>query len=148
MDSACSQCAARCCRYFCFEIDKPRDYEAFENIRWFVLHQGVTVHIDEGRWYMAIDNPCKAVGPDNRCTMYESRPMICRTYETDGCDAAGGDYEYDQLFSTPEQIEEHARKALGEAAFERARAKAQGRPAQAKSPRKVPARTGSRAGGQ
>jgi len=132
MGSLCGQCGARCCRYFCFEIDKPRDYEAFENIRWYLLHEGVTVHVDRKRWYISIDNPCKAIGPDGRCTIYENRPMICGTYEADGCDASGGDYEYEEFFSSPQQIQEYARRTLGEGAFERARAGAQG-------PRKQPA---------
>ena len=137
MDSPCTQCSGRCCRYFCFEIDKPTDFETFENLRWYVLHQGVTVHVDESRWFIAIDNPCKALGSDNRCTIYERRPMICRSYDTDGCDASGGDYEYQQFFKTPEEVDAFARKRLGAVAYERGRAKMEGKGH--KTPAAVPA---------
>ena len=142
MESACVKCTARCCQYFAFEIDEPDDYEQFEHVRWYLLHKGISVHVDEGRWFIAIENPCKALGADNRCTIYEHRPVICRQYDTDGCDAVEGGYDFEQFFETPESIEAYARKKLGESAFERARAKVEGRAA--KAPRTVPLRKGRR----
>ena len=46
----CTRCGARCCNYFCFEIDEPDEFDEFENIRWFLCHEGVSVHIDDGDW--------------------------------------------------------------------------------------------------
>lgn len=126
MSDICKRCGAKCCRYFCFEIDEPETFEQFEDVRWFLCHEGVTVHIDEGDWYIAIANRCRMLDENNRCTIYESRPMICRSYSTDNCDHTAGDYDYDEEFKTPEDIERYARKTLGDRAYERERNKAYG----------------------
>lgn len=125
MDPTCNKCGGKCCNYFCFEIDEPEDYEEFEDIRWYVLHDGVSVHIDDGDWYIAIENRCQALDPYGQCSIYEDRPLICRSYSTDdGCDYTGsGDYEYDEEFRSPEQVERYARKTLGDEAFEQQRQK-------------------------
>ncbi len=123
MSLTCKQCAAKCCNYFCFEIDEPGDYEEFEDIRWYLCHEGVTVHIDDGDWYISIANKCKMLADDNSCRFYENRPQICRNYSQKGCDDIGGDYGYDEHFETPEQLEEYAKKVLGKKIFDRERAK-------------------------
>ena len=125
MSLTCKECGAKCCRYFCFEIDEPDTYEEFEDIRWFLMHEGVTVHMDEDDdWYISIDNRCKMLGPDNRCKIYDDRPIICRRYDMSECDHSGGDYEYQVEFHTPEDVEAYARKTLGEKKFETAKARA------------------------
>lgn len=124
MSKLCAKCEAKCCTYFCFEIDEPDDYDEFEDIRWYLLHEGVTVHIDEGDWYISIANRCTMLADKNQCLAYQTRPTICRKYAKDNCDYTGGDYGYDEHFETPEQIEAYARKTLGEAVFQRERAKA------------------------
>jgi len=141
MDDQCQNCDAKCCKYFCFEIDKPDTFEEFEDIRWFLCHEGVSIHIDEGDWYISIDNPCKMLDENNKCTIYDTRPMICRNYSMDNCDNASGDYEYDELFETPQDIEAYARKTLGEQVYERARAKML-----ASAKRKVSNRNGTKSG--
>jgi uncharacterized protein len=123
-EELCVECGAKCCRYFCFEIDEPTEYDEFEDVRWFLLHEGVSVHIDDGDWYISIANRCKMLGPDDRCLAYETRPTICRKYAPANCDHTGGDYGYQEHFRSAEEVEAYARKTLGEAAFERARAKA------------------------
>ena len=124
MSKICQECRAKCCTYFCFEMDKPDSYEEFEDVRWYLCHEGVSVHIDEGDWYISIENRCTRLGGDDLCTAYGDRPVICRTYDTAKCDHTGGDYGYDELFTRPEQIEAYARRVLGEDAFEAARKKA------------------------
>jgi len=140
MNDQCRECDAKCCRYFSFEIEKPRSYEDFEDIRWFLMHEGISVHVDEGDWYISIENACKALGPGNRCDAYEDRPLICRNYNVHDCDQTEGKYGYEALFRTPEELEEHARKALGERQYEcakaAARAKAGGKAGETK--RKMP----------
>ncbi len=122
MSRMCKECGARCCRYFCFEIDRPTSFEEFENVRWFLMHEGVVVHIDtEGDWYIAIANKCKNLLPSLRCRRYSRRPLICRQYNIDGCDFMQGNYEYQALFTTPDQIENYARMKLGPARYGRIR---------------------------
>ena len=123
MANSCDPCDGRCCRYFSFEIDQPVSFRQFENLRWFVLHKGVSIHVDHGEWYIAIATPCTRLGDDNRCTIYTERPLVCRTYSTDSCELTEGDYDYEAEFHTPEDIDAYARKTLG-ADYEKAKAKA------------------------
>jgi uncharacterized protein len=122
--SSCKECGGRCCKYFCLQIDTPDSFEEFENIRWFLLHEGITVHVEDGDWYMSVANRCKALSADGQCTAYERRPLVCRRYVTDNCDHTGGDYEFQEHFRTPEELARHARKALGEKAYDQAMKKA------------------------
>ena len=127
MSEMCVKCGAKCCTYFCFEIDKPDTYAEFEDIRWYLCHEGVTVHIDEGDWFISIANRCRKLGPDNRCMDYDNRPLICRKYSTDNCDMTELDYGYDAMFETPEELDAYARKTLGPAGYESAKSRARAR---------------------
>ncbi len=131
MTFSCQQCGAKCCRYFCFQIDTPDEYPEFENIRWYLCHEGVTVHIDEdGDWFMQVENICKHLDKNNQCSIYEDRPLICRSYSHDECEETGGEYMYEKEFKTPAEIEAYARKELGDEVFDKEmvnhRAKAEG----------------------
>ena len=87
------------------------------------MHQGVTVHIDAGGgWYISIANRCLNLDEQGLCRQYETRPMICRAYTTDGCDFTLGDYEYQAVFHTPEQLENYAHARLGPARYDRIKA--------------------------
>jgi len=119
----CQACGSRCCKYFCFEIDKPTSFGEFENVRWYLMHQDVTVHIDSiGDWYIALNNRCLNLDENNRCKQYANRPLICRAYHTDGCDFTQGDYEYQAMFRTAEELENYARQRLGPARYDKIKA--------------------------
>jgi Fe-S-cluster containining protein len=141
MSKTCAECGAKCCTYFCFEIDEPTDYDEFEDIRWFLMHHDVTVHVDDGDWFIAIGNRCRMLGLDNACTAYETRPTICRKYAPATCDYTSGEYGYDEEFTTAEEIEAYARRALGPAKFDRARAKVWGSTSKKKNKRRKGKRT-------
>ena len=110
----CEQCVALCCRYYAFEIDKPTTHRDFEDLRWYLYHDDTIIFIEEGHWFVQVNRPCKALLPDNRCGVYESRPTICRGYTTKGCDWHGDDYDYDELFTEPEQIQRYGKQFLAE----------------------------------
>jgi uncharacterized protein len=112
MKSLCNRCPAACCRYIALPFDEPQDAEAFEEVRWFLMHDGVTVFVTEGHWYVSVGTPCRHLDAQSRCTVYARRPQICREYSSDGCDYRGGDYEYKLFFTHPEQIVEYAKKRL------------------------------------
>ncbi|HEU4335670.1 MAG TPA: YkgJ family cysteine cluster protein, partial [Candidatus Eisenbacteria bacterium] len=81
----CAGCD-HCCRYVAVEIPKPRTKLDFDNIRWYVLHQNVSVTVDwEGNWLVQFDTPCEWLR-DGRCTHYELRPEICREYDPKECE--------------------------------------------------------------
>lgn len=124
MSKTCVKCGAKCCKYFCFEIDEPDDFDEFEDIRWYLCHEGVSVHVDEGDWFISIENHCKMLGDDDKCTIYDNRPLICRKYDPATCDFTDDDYGYDEEFNTPEAIDKYARKTLGAGVYEKEKTKA------------------------
>ncbi len=108
----CSYCSAKCCRYFALPIETPEDWEDFEFIRWYLLHQRATVFIEDDSWYLLVHNRCKMLGDDNLCIAYETRPEICRDYTTHDCEYED-EWVYDHYFETPEQVFEYAEAVLG-----------------------------------
>jgi uncharacterized protein len=111
-ENLCEHCAAKCCLYFALAIDEPTDWEDFELIRWFLLHERASVFTEEGEWYLLVHNKCKALREDHLCGAYETRPKICRDYTTDKCEYEE-EWVYDHYFETPEQVTEYAEAFLG-----------------------------------
>jgi Fe-S-cluster containining protein len=116
----CEKCAALCCRYFVLEIDKPETRRQFDDVRWYLVHENTFVFIEKRKWYLGVYARCKHLQQDNRCGIYERRPKICRDYSTENCDYHGGDYDWEILFSSAEQLERYADEWL---AKERAKKK-------------------------
>jgi uncharacterized protein len=110
--SLCDQCVALCCRYYAFEIDKPQARRDFDDLRWYLLHEDCLIFVEDGDWYIQVNRKCRELLPDNRCNIYENRPAICREYTTKGCDWHADEYDYDQLFTEPEQIMAFAKEYL------------------------------------
>ena len=110
----CDRCTALCCRYFALGIDEPDTPEEFDDIRWYLAHENVHVFIEDGDWFLAIQTKCQYLQDDNRCAIYEDRPKICREYSTDNCDYHTGQYDFEQYFTLPQQLEAYAQALLGE----------------------------------
>src|SRR6185436_10684314 len=111
-ESLCSQCVALCCRYYALQIDTPRTWRDFEDLRWYLLHEDSQIFVEDGDWYLQINRKCRALLPDNRCGIYENRPAICRGYTTKACDWHADAYSYDHMFTEPEQIQAFAKEYL------------------------------------
>jgi len=101
-----------CCRYVALPIDRPRTRRDFDDIRWYLMHEGVSVFIEEGNWYAQFLLKCNNLLPDRRCAIYERRPAICREYKAGECDYLAGDYEYEALFTDASQLERYAAEYL------------------------------------
>jgi uncharacterized protein len=108
----CEHCTGHCCRYVALPIDKPSTARDFDDMRWYLFHKDVLVFVEEGEWYIQFTSPCRHLGADNRCGTYRTRPGICREYSTTGCDYESGEYEYEHLFTEPEQLEAFAKEYL------------------------------------
>lgn len=109
----CEHCAAACCRYLALPLDKPENKRDYDDIRWYLMHEGITVFVDDGDWYVQFQARCRNLGADNLCMIYETRPHICREYEPGDCDYSSGAYGYDHLFTHPNQLEDHYFKKTG-----------------------------------
>jgi len=108
----CEYCTARCCRYFALPMETPTTWADFEHCRWYLLHEHVSIFVDEEVWYLSVQTSCKSLLSDNRCGIYETRPQICREYHTKDCEY-DNDGVYDLYFETPAQVYEFAEAILG-----------------------------------
>ena len=111
-ENLCDYCTAKCCHYFALPIDTPEEWEDFEFIRWYLLHDRASVFVEEEDWYLLVHTVCKHLQNDHRCGIYETRPQICRDYSTKNCEYED-EWTYDQYFETPEQVYEYAETILG-----------------------------------
>jgi len=109
----CDKCVALCCRYIALPMDNPKTVRDYDNVRWYLMHENIVAFIEKKQWYIGILNKCKHLQPDNRCGVYETRPRICRGYNTDNCDYHGGTYNWDILFTSAEQLRKYAEEKLG-----------------------------------
>lgn len=103
----CEHCTALCCRYIALPIDTPETIRDYDDIRWYLLHDGIHVFVEDGDWYIMMGATCRHLQPDFRCGIYATRPGICREYSTDNCDYHSGDYGWDHHFAAPEHLDEY-----------------------------------------
>jgi len=109
----CDYCTGKCCRYIALEAPRPpKNWKDFDEMRWFVAHEGVGVFVDDGDWYVMFQAKCRHLADDNRCNIYETRPQICREYTTKGCEYDDF-YLYEKIFENDEQLYEYAEALLG-----------------------------------
>lgn len=108
----CDHCTALCCQYIALPIEKPRTRRDFDDIRWYLMHQGIAIFVEDGDWYINIAGRCKHLQPDDRCRIYDTRPGICREYKAGDCDYSGIEYDCDHFFTEVEQLESFARDYL------------------------------------
>lgn len=121
---ACQKCEGKCCRYFAQPIETPEDWDDFDDIRWYLCHEDVSVFVEEGDWYLNVQNKCRYLSEkDYLCQNYEMRPGICRKYDTDNCDLSGDDYGYELHFLDDKQMEEYMKIKFGPKVFDKLNAK-------------------------
>ena len=108
---SCDQCNGVCCRYVSTEIDDPDDQLEYENIRWFLLHDNVSVYIDhDDDWIVEFQAKCSKLGEDSKCTYYDKRPQICRDHDIEDCDKFGEGEPHKVRFETVEEFEDYMKK--------------------------------------
>ena len=104
----CHDCTGLCCRYMALPVDTPVDREDFDDIRWYLIHRGVSVFVDKDDWYINIKNKCKYLSAKNhRCKIYEKRPKICREHKMIDCECTCDEYDYGLHFTNDKQMEEY-----------------------------------------
>ena len=106
--SLCGKCTGLCCRYMALPIETPEDREDYDDIRWYLCHENVTVFVEDDDWYINLKNKCKNLSEDDyRCLIYDKRPKICRGYKHNDCDFVDGEYDYELHFTDAEQMAEY-----------------------------------------
>ena len=109
-DILCEKCAGLCCRYIALPIETPDTKSDYDDIRWYLAHEGISVFVEDEDWYINIANRCKYLNKDNQCDIYEHRPRICRQYQEKSCDFHSGDYGYELHFTSIEELDEYLAK--------------------------------------
>ncbi len=110
----CDKCTGLCCRYFALPIETPEDKEDYDDVRWYLCHKDVTVFVEEGDWYINLNNKCKSLSEkDYRCKIYNKRPKICKGYSMSDCDLTEGEYDYELHFTSDKQMEEYIKIKFG-----------------------------------
>ena len=112
VESLCRKCAGLCCRYVALPLEKPTTKSDFDDIRWYLAHEAISVFVEDDDWYINFASRCKFLDKDHRCDIYEHRPRICRSYKDENCDFHSGDYGYQLHFTCLEELDEYlAQKA-------------------------------------
>ena len=106
----CEHCVAACCRYVALPIDTPETRDDFEDLRWYLIHEHISIFVEDGDWYISFQTPCQHLLPDQRCGIYDTRPRICRKYSTEDCDYHSGDYNWEHHFTSAEHLDEYLRE--------------------------------------
>lgn len=102
----CSECRGECCKKLAFQVEKPRTKEDFEDMKWYLYHEGVLVYIDNcGDWMVQVPVKCTKLDKDGRCTIYKDRPPICRNSAVKDCEMNTN--EMDVIFKTVEDLEDY-----------------------------------------
>ena len=104
----CQECKAACCKYITIFIPQPTDKEDFDNIRWYLCHEGVSVFQDDEKdWAVVIPTRCKMLNKDYTCKIYDERPEACRDYDARECENTNEDGGYLQFFEDVDELEEY-----------------------------------------
>ncbi|MFC1501088.1 YkgJ family cysteine cluster protein [Elusimicrobiota bacterium] len=104
-DKYCRKCKAICCHNLAMAIGKPVNRKEIEDLKWQLHFDTVKVYIHEHHWYQWVKGKCMYLSKDNRCTIYDKRPITCRRHNPPNCEYFG-DF-YDVMLNTPEELEEY-----------------------------------------
>jgi len=109
----CAECEKTCCKYFTVPLDEPEDEEDFDAMIWYILHEGVSIFIDdEDDWFVNIVSRCRELGDDGLCKIYKKRPEICQDHTDEVCETNEGPYDFKKHFFKATELRTYARKFL------------------------------------
>ena len=106
----CEKCRGLCCRYFALPIETPETREDYDDIRWYLSHEDISIFVEDGDWYLSVSRKCRHLSEKNHtCLIYDRRPKICRKYRHANCDAVLGEYDYELHFTSDREMDEYIR---------------------------------------
>lgn len=100
----CLTCAL-CCTYVAIEIDGPDTVRAATDILFYLYHDQVSVYVEEDEWIVQLETRCQHLLSDNRCAIYETRPPMCREYDSRDCEVNSN--HAGRLFFTADEFLAH-----------------------------------------
>ena len=91
----CTQdCKGACCRYITVEVPTPLGRADWDEMRWWLAHEGVMVTRDEDGWLLHVPTRCTNLRADNACGIYPHHMGTCKEYDAATCEFTGP-VEYD-----------------------------------------------------
>jgi Fe-S-cluster containining protein len=107
----CEDCKGKCCKYIAIETDIPDCLDDWDQIKWLLMHEGVSVYLDnEGDWVVEVTTRCKNLGENNKCKIYDTRPDLCEDHEVETCVMNGTGKVEKILFKTAEDVDKYLKK--------------------------------------
>ncbi|MCB1170266.1 MAG: YkgJ family cysteine cluster protein [Leptospiraceae bacterium] len=98
----CLKCHG-CCMYITVPLEYPRSHDQRDLYTWYLLHRNVEIYIDHDKtWAIIFKTPCDKLLANGMCSIYETRPQLCRDYSPDSCSRVGKDHMH--LFQTPAEM--------------------------------------------
>lgn len=82
-------CEARCCRYITVMVPAPRSEVDWDEVRWWLAHEGVIVTHDAEGWMLCVMVRCKNLRADNACGIYPDHMLACKEYDATDCEYTG-----------------------------------------------------------
>jgi len=108
--SSCPEaCRALCCNYIVKHLEPPRTKLDFDELYWFLCHEKVAVFIDQRKWYLLVDVPCKQLDERLLCRIYPQRPCVCRLHSEKDCEFTG-DVEFQEIMRSPKDLVRHMKR--------------------------------------
>lgn len=124
VQNLCKKCKGMCCRYIALPIDTPETRADFDDVRWYLTHENISVFVEDGDWYISVKNKCKYLREtDYKCSIYEQRPKICRKYDNKKCDFSEGEYQYELHFTDDIQMQEYMKIKFDNNKIEKAKSR-------------------------
>lgn len=110
----CEDCIpAKCCMYFSVEIDEPEYMDDWNDMLWILAHRDAQIYMNDKKWYVLVNNPCRFYDPARGCLIYPKRPRICREHTWKDCECKE-DYNFDLHFHSYEELERFIRNNVVE----------------------------------
>ncbi len=97
----CKDCG-HCCHYLTVSLKAPRGRADYDEIRWFLIHENISVYIDDDGWYVEFRTVCKHLD-GYRCGIYHTRPHVCSDYAVESCERYGEGAPHLHLFTDERQ---------------------------------------------
>jgi Fe-S-cluster containining protein len=97
----CLSCGL-CCSYIAVDIEEPRTLKGATDILWYLYHPGISIYAEDDDWMVVFETRCQHQLDDHRCSIYETRPQICRAFDENDCEV--NSEEVGETFYTPREF--------------------------------------------
>jgi Fe-S-cluster containining protein len=111
-DLCTKKCKAKCCKHINIVIAIPTTDEEIDALYFYLLHNGIELGINfENQLVLTLKTICEKLDiVSNKCTIHETKPMICASYPLDGtyCEFYGDTFK--KRFKTKQELIDYFKK--------------------------------------